>query len=625
MPGEYYFGERPDESGSLFRKILIWICAAALVAAAVVFGWLYIYNRQLSSVLPSFENALENHEYTKALGMYRNVQAKVLGKDPDDTKTDSQEEEVLAEMESIVYARVDSIEASIRSDRYSPAADDRAFLEQMGELSGARLSLWLESLCGEFLLGTIEKPTLEFIFEQVGDYSNIVSSAAPLKKEIDSIEIYRGDVQTAEQYFASKSYIEAVDKYEDIISHTTGFVNEYASKRLGDCEKEMYDPIMAECDELLQTYQYYTAENILSDLARIFPDDQKVQAKLLEATSNTSIVVNYTDKVEVLCVKPLIADASLAFSAANNGSTDSLMLTATEFKAILEQLYSNNYILVDIHNMADLSSDTALSQLAFKIPEGKKPLVIIVENLNYSAYQNGMGINRKLVLNDQNQVCSEYLSASGQTVTSRDAEAIGILDSFVDLHPDFSFNGAKGIITFTGYETVMGYITDADQADDRNAALTAVGAANISPTAEEIANNRETVTAIMKRLKETGWFLASSTYGFINANDCDINTIQNDTNKWLDQVSSLTGKTDILVYPNGNFIKGSDPRAVFLKDSGFRIFFGVGPTPYYTFGDNYLYLDRTMLNGDTLRTLSFDGAFDPAKVYDAKRTRPFSG
>jgi len=103
-----------------------------------------------------------------------------------------------------------------------------------------------------------------------------------------------------------------------------------------------------------------------------------------------------------------------------------------------------------------------------------------------------------------------------------------------------------------------------------------------------------------------------------------MDTITNDTNKWLDQVSNLTGKTDILVYPNGNFIKGADPRAVFLKDNGFRIFFGVGPTPYYTFGDNYLYLDRTMLNGDTLRTLSFDGAFDPRKVYDAKRTKSFS-
>ena len=624
MPGEYYFGDRPDESGSLLRKILIWTCAAVLVAAAFVFGWLYVYNRQLSSVLPSFENALEKHEYTKALGMYRDIQAEVLGRDPDDTRTDSQEEAVLAEMESIVYARVDSIEKSIRNDRYTPDADDRAFLEQMGELTGARISLWLESLCGEFLLGTIEKPALEFIFGQVGEYTNIVSSAAPLKKEIDSIEVYRGDVQTAEQYFASKSYIEAVDKYEDVISHTTGFVNEYASSRLSDCEKEMYDPIMAECDKLLQTYQYYTAENILSDLARIFPDDQKVQAKLLEATSNTSIVVNYTDKVEVLCVKPLIADADLAFGTVNNANTDSLMLTTSEFKAILEQLYANNYILVDIHNMADLSSESVVSQLAFKIPEGKKPLVIILENLNYSAYQTGMGTARKLVLNDQNQVCAEYVNASGQTITSRDAEAIGILDTFVDQHPDFSFNGSKGIITFTGYETVMGYITNADQVDDRNAALSAVGAASINPTAEEIAANRDTVTAIMDRLKETGWSLASFTYGFINANDCDLTTIQNDTNKWLDQVSSLTGKSDILVYPNGNFIKGSDPRAVFLKDNGFRIFFGVGPSPYYTFGDNYLYLDRTMLNGDTLRTLSFDGAFDPRSVYDGKRTRSFS-
>ena len=620
MPGNYYFGDRPDQSGSPFRKILIGVCLAVLMCSVVVFGVLYSNNIRLSKEIPAFQKSLDAHEYDKALSIYRDIQSKVLNEDPDQAASDSMEKMVMQSMEDKVYSRVDAIEQSIRMNRYAPGADDRAFLEQMGELTGARLTLWLQSLCREYLLGTIEKPALEFIFAQLGTYTNVAAAAQPLKVEIDTIEKYRGDVQTAEKFFSAKSYIPAVEKFEEIIASTSGFVNEYAQSRLQECEKVMYDPIMKDCDQLLKTFKYYTAEDILSDMARIFPDDQKVQAKLLEATSNTSQVIDYTDNIEMICVKPLIADTALAFSSANVGSTDPLMMTTGEFKAVIAELYANNYILIDVRTMTDQTNLDAVMQQTLKLPEGKKPIVIVLENVNYSAYQSGKGLCSDLILNDQGQVCGEYRNAAGETVVSRDAEAIGILDAFVEEHPDFSFDGAKGIVSFTGYETVMGYITNADQVDDRNAALTAAGLPIISPSNEEIINNQNTVTAIMMRLKETGWTLASSTYGFINANSSDMETISNDTNKWLTQVGILTGPVEIMIYPNGDFIKGSDPRCVFLKDNGFRIFGGVGPTAYYAFGDNYLYLDRAMLNGDTLRTIDYSRLFNVSAVYDPKRT-----
>ena len=620
MSGNYYYGDRPDQSGSPVRKILIGVCLAVLLCAVVVFGVLYSNNAKLSKVIPAFGKSLETHEYDKALTMYRDIQATVLSEDPDQAESDSPEKNVMKSMENLVYSRVDTIEKSIRADRYVPSADDRAFLEQMGELTGARLSLWLQSLCREYLLGTIEKPTLEYIFDQIGTYTNVAAAAEPLRIEIDTIEKYRGDVQTAEQFYSSKSYIPAVEKFEEIIASTSGFVNEYAQSRLQECEKIMYDPIMKECDLLLATFKYYTAENILSDMARIFPDDQKVQAKLLEATSNTSQVVDYIGSVEMICVKPLIADTALAFSSANVSSTDPLMLTTGEFKAIISELYANNYILIDVRTMTDQANADAVMQKTLKLPENKKPIVIVLENDNYSAYMSGKGLCSDLLLNDQGQICGEYKNAAGQNVISRDAEAIGILDAFVETHPDFSFDGAKGIVSFTGYETVMGHITNADQVDDRNAALTAVGLPSISPSNEDIINNQNAVTAIMTRLKETGWTLASSTYGFINANSCDLETITNDTNKWLTQVGTLTGLVEIMIYPNGDFIKGSDPRCGFLKDNGFRIYSGVGPTAYYAFGDNYLYLDRALLNGDTLRSIDYSRLFNVSAVYDPERT-----
>lgn len=619
MPREYYFGNRPDQSGSLSRKILMFVYLGVMIAAVVIFASISLYNTQVTSRLSAFQNSIEAHDYVTALDTYRDIQEKILTKDPNDLQGIEREKSVLYEMEQIVFSRCDNILERIRKEKYSPNADDRAFLEQMGELTGARLTVWLNQICEDFLLGKIEKPTITFVLNQVSDYQNVTAAAKPLVNELDLIEQSRGDILDAEDYFASKSYILAAEIYEDMIGRTKGFVNEYAQRRLQNCEKEMYDPIMEECDHLLKTFRYYTAEEILSDMARIFPDDQKVQAKLLEATSNTSLVVEYTGSVEVVCVKPLIIDPGQAFSGDQAIKADSIKLTSGEFQRILEQLYEKDYILVDVRSMTDRTNLFSVEQQTLQLPEGKKPVVIILEDVNYSAYLKGMGACSRLVLDENRNVAGEYQNASGQTVVSRDAEAIGILDSFVEMHPDFSFDGAKGIVSFSGYETIMGYVTDKDQLDDRNAALTANGFAQVNLSSEEIQQNREMVSTILDVLEDTGWIFASSTYGFINANNCEMDVIQNDTEKWMTQIGSLLGDVEILVYPNGDFIKGSDPRCVYLKESGFRIFFGMGPSAYYTFGSNYLYLDRIMLNGETIRKNDFSRLFSLSYVYDPQR------
>ncbi len=607
------------------KKTILAVCLVVLVLYVSVLGVIYNNNTRLSGVIPAFKEALNDREYNRALEMYREIHAEIVKVSPEDLSSVEKEMQILLSMESIVDERVRSIEDRIRYNRYQPGNDDRAFLEQMKEMTGASLSNWLNDLAEEFLLGTIEKPTLQYIFEQIGDYSNIEAFSTPLRKEIDNIEIAKGDVQEAERLSDENDYIQAANKFEYIIGVSDGFVYAYAYRRLAELKIVMYDPIMEQCDDLLANYRYYSAEKILSDMARIFPDDQKVQAKLLEATSNTVLVENYFGQIEVICVKPLIADTELAFSTGGGSATESFYLTTEEFKRILQALYDKDYVLVDPHSMVDMSNDTFLLDKALLVPKGKKPLVIVVENVSYSAYLYGKGLCSKLVFNDQEQVCGEYLNASGQNVVSRTAEAIGILDAFVESNPDFSYNGTKGIISLSGYETVFGYITDPDQIDDRNEALSAMALPEENPTGEDIERNRQKVIEIVEKLKDTGWVFASSTYGLINADDSTMEVIKNDTAKWLEQVSALTGQVDMLVYPNGNFIKGSDSRCVYLKNLGFRIFFGIGSYPYYTFGDNYLYMDRAMMNGDTLRNANYSRLFDAEKVYDESRKTKLNG
>jgi len=97
--------------------------------------------------------------------------------------------------------------------------------------------------------------------------------------------------------------------------------------------------------------------------------------------------------------------------------------------------------------------------------------------------------------------------------------------------------------------------------------------------------------------------------------------IQTDTQKWLSQVGSLTGPVRILHYPNGAFINGSDERARYLISQGFTIFGGIGVTAYQYSGEGYLYVDKTPINGFTLRnsnTYQLSRLFDPTGILNRK-------
>lgn len=618
---KYYDVDKKKSKGILYWSSIL-MCVAMLIFAVVTFVYVDQYKKNSESVIPQFQEFLDNGEYSEALAMYRELHATVVSVDPDEEESVVHEISMMDEMELIVSTRVEDIQNRVRTTRATLTTTEIHFLNEMEELTGSLVSNYLTSLCEEFLLGTIEKPDIVFVFEQFIGLTNVSSTAEPLMRELDAIEFSRGSVQAAENEYVNEDYINAVLNYMDIVEETEGFVNDFASSRLTEIKDVMYEPMLYECERMLENFQYYSAEQLLSNLAIIFPEDTRINADLLTATSNASPVSEYFGSIEVLCVRQLIADTTVAFEENYLSINDELYITCSEFTSMLEELYANDYVLVDPEEMVDMSSDTFLISNPLIVPDGKRPLVIIIENLDYSVASTTHGTCNRLVINEQNQVCGEYINSEGQTVVSRSAEAIGILDAFIEQHPDFSYNGVKGIISICGYESVFGYVVSEDQLDDRNNALTANGMQNITLTNEEIVANQEAVIQICNVLRETGWSFASSTYGNINASDSDINVIVSDTEKWMTQIGSLLGEVHMIVYPNGNFINGTDPRAEYLKNLGFRIFFGIGSNPYYTFGSNYLYFDRTLINGSTLRNLDYSRLFDVDAIYDPSRVVP---
>ena len=591
---EYYVGddEIKNTKGYNIAAVLCAVMIIALLITTVVLGSKNAYELE---TVPSFELAIDEGRYSDALELYRGIQDEVLKSSPDDQASNAARVQMLNDMQSIVRERVDTICNRIVSNRYVLTPSDINFLDSMKELTSSVVSERLNSICEDFLLGKVEKPVVMYFFEQVQPIGNFSATANPLLRELDFIESATGDVQTAEVKYSEGDYIAAVQKYTQVDNSYDGFVGEYCGKRIADIKETMYEPMMAEGDHLLQTLKFYSAEKLFSDLAVIFPEDELIKSSLLEATSHTSEVKEYRGKIECICVRSLIADNEVAFRGRVHSPNTNLYLTNRE---------------------------SFLLERNLKVPKGKKPLIIVIEDLQYSASAYNCGTCRRLVLNDENQVCGEYKNQAGENVVSRTAEAIGLLDVFVEKHPDFTYDGAKGIISVSGHEAVFGYVVAAGEIEDRNAALSAANLPQINPTNDDIDNAREQVTAIKNVLADNGWKFASCTYNYIaDCRNTEKQVLMDDHTKWMDQIGSLFGEVHILVYPNGNYIYGTDDRAVYYKNRGFRIFFGGGATPYHIYGDNYLFVDRAMMSYKTLNRKAYKELFDYNEIIDPVRTQ----
>lgn len=311
--------------------------------------------------------------------------------------------------------------------------------------------------------------------------------------------------------------------------------------------------------------------------------------------------VPWDDVVEHLFFHPVVAYPEQAFDGdAESNGIDDFMVTVKEYNAILQSVYDKGYVLVDI---ADVWSETTgddgqphMVRNTLYIPEGKKPLIISYDDTCYYPYMLGNGFTYKLILDESGQIRSWGLDPEGKEVVSRDLDAITILDKFVEEHPDFSPFGAKGCLALTGYAGILGYRTQTDTK---------------SWTDEQEANRqkeREAVKPIIAELKRTGWTFGSHSWGHIRLGSRSLEKIQADTQRWLDEVGSLVGPTNVLFYPHGERPDGDDwhqtgPVFRYLQSKGFRIFASVGINSFsYIKPDiSAVICDRLHPDGKTLR------------------------
>ena len=326
------------------------------------------------------------------------------------------------------------------------------------------------------------------------------------------------------------------------------------------------------------------------------------------ATNNLNFpsheLYNYDGEIFSLSFNTLMAFPEKALGDNNNlsASFDESKITTTEFKNILYELYKNNYVLISTNQIIDSKT---LEQIPLKLPKNKKPILLVFDNVSYKSNYQNLGEIDKIIIDRNNNLATYTTKKSIQDRVAYDNEFILILETFIKQFPDFSFNGAKGIIFLTGENGILGYNTNHKNASSKY--------------------ESKRVSEVIKKLKSLGWQFGCNNYSYKLDSSLSDMEFAKDLSLWNAEVSPLIGTTNLYAYPYGENDENSSKQELLIT-SGFKIFFECGdPNPIQKVSDTYHFY-YYKINGKALRenTQILDKLFTCEKVYDYHyRTVPF--
>ncbi len=400
----------------------------------------------------------------------------------------------------------------------------------------------------------------------------------------------------------------------------------YAEELAGKAEQMSYGYDYLGAIELIQSFEKYEEYSFLTDAIAEY---RELDSKL--------VVYEDIDKITHIFFHSLIVDTDRCFDGdKDEKGYNQYMTTCDEFWAILESMYERGFVLVEPYDIAyevtEASGYTYFTYGEIRLPEGKTPFLMSQDDLNYYGYMigdqdgkgttpatvsvNGDGFAHKLVIGEDGKVTCEYMDANGNILYG-DYDLVPLLEKFIELHPDFSYHGARAMLGVTGYEGVFGYRTKPSYEE-------ALGTEAYQKEVEEAMK-------VAEALKEQGFLVVSHTYGHPAYGEIEAYNVQVDSDKWEDTVQPIVGETDIILYPYGSDISSaahytfSNSKFVYLYEDGYRYFFNVDSSVYWTqLGENYYRGGRRNLDGYRMYYYPkrLADLFDVDEVFDEARTTP---
>lgn len=358
---------------------------------------------------------------------------------------------------------------------------------------------------------------------------------------------------------------------------------------------------LAEAERLRNGYFYDEAIAALSDEEIV---DESVEAALAAIRAEKDSLVDYTGDVPHIFFHSLIVYPELVFTdkVTPMGGYNSGFSEKAELENILPQLYERGYVLYDLDALWEMT-DSGMQRKPILLPPGKTPLILSVDDV---AYAYGDGFAQQLFVDENGALMYRVNNPQGGVDIMPDGDVMGVVDAFVEQHPDFSYRGHKGTIALTGFQGAFGYDYDIPEQADQ-------------------------IRTVSAALKEDGWNFASHSYTHNRVNNfygpgCAVEKISYDINKWVDHVVPCIGETRLFIAPFGYRVQ--QPALQCILDAGFEIYCTVDSRVYNELNPDYALMSRIEIGGysmtyyrDTLNELFFD----VDRVFDAAGRPPVVG
>lgn len=409
-------------------------------------------------------------------------------------------------------------------------------------------------------------------------------------------------------------------------------------------EADTNKDLLAEAERMAMGYDYDGAIALLQTIPG-YESNAEITAAIQEYTdTKASCVPVDVNTVPHIFYHSLMNDSSSAFNVSVLGQfavdgMNAWMTTVDEFDSITQQLYDNGYVYVRLRDLVvETVNENGVSHFApntnLLLPEGKKAIVLSIDDLSYYHSYEAASYPDKLVLDENGDVKCHYVKPDG-TEEVGDFDVVPRLNTFLEEHPDGAYKGARGLIALTGYNGVFGYRTDTDYRDKRNLMSDQAKWLEEHPDFD-FEGEIEQAKVIAEAIKESGWEFASHTWGHLSVTNKTVEELKADNEKWVNTVENIVGPVDTIIFAHGNDIgdwqdySADNEKFQYFKSVGYNYFCNVdGSVPYWVqIRDNYVRQGRINLDGYMLyqssqgNTTVLDHMFRASQAFDSSRPTP---
>lgn len=403
---------------------------------------------------------------------------------------------------------------------------------------------------------------------------------------------------------------------------------------------------MYDYDKAIETIQAVSGYESNAEYTKALEEYDLEKSRLFQWNDNYTITHIF---FHTLIVDPeKTFDVSLS-SKAQVIAYNEAMTTIDEFVKIIQKMYDDGYVLVGLHDVAEMVTQpdgTQIMQMKpIYLPAGKTPFVLSQDDVCYYEYMTGQGFADRFVLDENGKITNEYTLDDG-TVIRGSFDVLTILEDFIEAHPDFSYRGARGTIAVTGYNGIFGYRTsdywynwNCEYFDQQNAEERQ----RMYYNNENIEADKAAAKEIAAAMKELGWTIASHSWGHIYIGSSSYGRVCWDSDMWEREVAPLVGGTDIIIFAFGEDLDGwqgyaaDNEKFLYLKQKGFDYYCNVDASSehWIQIGANKDYFRQARRNLDGTRmweaVMSYTDSsyhnrlsdlFDARDIFDPARPTP---